>query len=212
MTLLLDPWSPNIHLQILQTGLYTFPVRISSENLIKDQSIFSFVSIVLTLITFSLANVWMSLGENWCWSLLGLKGSHSFMANKCVRYRENSKSQGWDMKSVCTFFVFLLYLWSHFHIYFKKEITFLIFVFYSIGWSVRNCWIWLNCTTLILAISKRLLICDKNAWFWVNQHFNFWCIRQNVCFFVLLFTRLSSSLKEDLVICRVFWHADYFRE
>jgi len=36
----LNPLSPNIHIQILQTDLYTFPLRISYENLIKDQSIF----------------------------------------------------------------------------------------------------------------------------------------------------------------------------
>ena len=66
--------SPNIHMQILQKGLYTFPLRISWENLLKDQSIFSLVIILLILITFSLANVWISLGESWCWSLLGLKG------------------------------------------------------------------------------------------------------------------------------------------
>ena len=29
VTLLLNPLSPNIHIQILQTGLYTFPLRIS---------------------------------------------------------------------------------------------------------------------------------------------------------------------------------------
>ena len=32
--------SPSICIQILPTGLYTFPYRISWENLIKDQSIF----------------------------------------------------------------------------------------------------------------------------------------------------------------------------
>ena len=36
----LNPLSPNIHIQILQTDLYTFPSRISRENLIKDQGIF----------------------------------------------------------------------------------------------------------------------------------------------------------------------------
>ena len=33
--------SPNIHKQILQTDLYTFPYRISWEKLIKDQRFFS---------------------------------------------------------------------------------------------------------------------------------------------------------------------------
>ena len=36
-----NPLSPNIQIQILQTGLYTFPLRISWDNLIKDQGIFS---------------------------------------------------------------------------------------------------------------------------------------------------------------------------
>ena len=34
------PLSPNIHIQILQTDLYTFPSWMSWENLIKDQGIF----------------------------------------------------------------------------------------------------------------------------------------------------------------------------
>ena len=41
-------------MQILQTDLHTFPLRISWENLIKDQGIFSLVSILLILITISL--------------------------------------------------------------------------------------------------------------------------------------------------------------
>ena len=65
--------SPNMHLQILETDLHTFPCRISWENLIKDQSIFSLVIILLTLITIFLGNIWILLGENWCWSLLGLR-------------------------------------------------------------------------------------------------------------------------------------------
>ena len=36
---LLNPLSPNIHIQILQTDLYTFPYRMSKKNLIKDQSV-----------------------------------------------------------------------------------------------------------------------------------------------------------------------------
>ena len=31
-----NPSSPNINIQILQTNLYTFPSRMSWENLIKD--------------------------------------------------------------------------------------------------------------------------------------------------------------------------------
>jgi len=68
------PLSPNIHIQILQTDLHTFLLRISWENLIKHQGIFSFVIIFYSLTTLSLDNVWTLLGENCCWSLLGFKG------------------------------------------------------------------------------------------------------------------------------------------
>ena len=61
-------------MQILQTDLHPFFLRISWENLIKDQGIFSLVIILLILVTLSLDNVWTSLGENCCWSPLGLKG------------------------------------------------------------------------------------------------------------------------------------------
>ena len=70
----INPLSPDIHLQILHTDLYTFPLRISWENLKKDQGIFTLVIILLILITFSFDNVWIFLGENWFWSPLGLKG------------------------------------------------------------------------------------------------------------------------------------------
>ena len=42
--------------------------------MIKDQSIFSMVIILLILITLSLDSVWTLLGETCCWSLLALKG------------------------------------------------------------------------------------------------------------------------------------------
>ena len=62
-------------MQILQTDLYTFPLRISWEpDVIKDHDMLSLVIILLILITLSLDNVWILLGENWCWSLLALKG------------------------------------------------------------------------------------------------------------------------------------------
>ena len=37
----INPLSPNIHKQILQTDLYTFPYRMSKENLIKKIKVFS---------------------------------------------------------------------------------------------------------------------------------------------------------------------------
>ena len=40
----------------------------------KDQSIFSYAIILLILITLLLDIVWILLGENWCWSVLGLEG------------------------------------------------------------------------------------------------------------------------------------------
>ena len=46
--------SPNIHVQILVTDLRTFSCSISWEKLIKDQSNFPLVIILLILITFSL--------------------------------------------------------------------------------------------------------------------------------------------------------------
>ena len=69
-----NPLSPRIHIQILQTDRHTFPLRTGWENLIKHQGIFSFVIIFYILTTLSLDNVWTLLGENCCWSLLGLKG------------------------------------------------------------------------------------------------------------------------------------------
>ena len=48
------------------------------ENLRKDQGIFSKVIILLIFKTLSLDNVWILLGGNWCWTLLGLKGLMKF--------------------------------------------------------------------------------------------------------------------------------------
>ena len=72
---MINPLSPKfyIHIQILQTDLRTFSLRISSENLIKDHRIFPLVIILLILITSSPDNVWILLGENCFWSLLALK-------------------------------------------------------------------------------------------------------------------------------------------
>ena len=53
----LNPLSPNIQVQILQSDLHTFLLRISWENLMKDQGILSLVIILLILLTLSLENV-----------------------------------------------------------------------------------------------------------------------------------------------------------
>ena len=42
--------------------------------MIKDHGIFSVMIILLILITLSLDSEWILLGENYCWTLLGLKG------------------------------------------------------------------------------------------------------------------------------------------
>ena len=89
-----NPLSPSIHIKILRTDLHTFPLRISWENLIKHQGIFSFVIIFYILTTLSLDNVWILLGENCCWSLLGLKGlsnvtgSFTLPSSWCERMKE----------------------------------------------------------------------------------------------------------------------------
>ena len=69
-----NPLSPNIHMQILQTDLYTFPYRMSKENLINDQSIFPFGDHFTYCHNLISLHVWILLEENWFWSLLGLKG------------------------------------------------------------------------------------------------------------------------------------------
>ena len=40
------------------------------------------VIILLILITFSLHDVWILLGENWCWSPLGLRGLNHLLGDK----------------------------------------------------------------------------------------------------------------------------------
>ena len=50
----------------------------------KDQGIFSLVIILSILITLSLEIVWILLGENCSWSLLGLRGlKRPVLASKC---------------------------------------------------------------------------------------------------------------------------------
>ena len=58
--------TPKIHIQILQASLHTFLKRISWENLIKDQSIYPVViiNILVIVITFSLDDMLILLGEN----------------------------------------------------------------------------------------------------------------------------------------------------
>ena len=68
----INPLSLNIHIQILQTDLHTFPLRMSWKNLTKDHSIFSLVIILLILISFFL------IVHKYCWEeinvVVGLEG------------------------------------------------------------------------------------------------------------------------------------------
>ena len=75
---LLNPFSSNSCIQILQTDLYTFPYWISWENLKNYQGIFPLVIILSILMTSSLDCVLIWLGENWCLSLLALNGLNSY--------------------------------------------------------------------------------------------------------------------------------------
>ena len=63
LTLLVNPLSPNIQIQILRTSVHTLPYRIGRENLIKNQSISPLFIILLILSTFFLDNVLIYLGE-----------------------------------------------------------------------------------------------------------------------------------------------------
>ena len=93
-----NPLSPSIHIQILQTDLHTFPLRISWENLIKHQGIFSFMIIFYILTTLSLDNVWTLLGENCCWSLLGHKVMYR---NWKVEFTYSTPRSSWLSRGAC---------------------------------------------------------------------------------------------------------------
>ena len=59
-----DPFSPNIHMQILQIDFHTFLKELVEGILINDQSIFPVVIIELILITISVGYVLIQFGEN----------------------------------------------------------------------------------------------------------------------------------------------------
>ena len=68
------------------------------------------------LITFSLDNVWILLGENWCWSLLGLK---VLLCVSKKRVRECGSHSFWLCLTLIACFVLLLdscLLWSVIHL------------------------------------------------------------------------------------------------
>ena len=84
------PLSHNIHIQILQTDLHTFPYTNSWENLLKDQSILPEVIILFILINFSFNHVLILLGENWCWSFLGRLTMETNVREEIIKWQNYS--------------------------------------------------------------------------------------------------------------------------
>ena len=70
----LNRLSPKIHIQSLQTDLHLFLLRIVERIWFKIKAISLLVINLVTLITFTLDDLLMLVGENCCWSLLGPKG------------------------------------------------------------------------------------------------------------------------------------------
>ena len=69
-----NPLSPKIHIQILQTDLHLFLLRIVERIWFKIKAISLLVINLVILITCTLDDLLMLVGENWCWPLLGPKG------------------------------------------------------------------------------------------------------------------------------------------
>ena len=82
--------SHNIHIQILQTDLHTFPYTNSWENLLKDQSILPEVIILFIFINFSFNHVLILLGENWCWLLLGRLTMETNVREEIIKWQNYS--------------------------------------------------------------------------------------------------------------------------
>ena len=61
-------------MEILHIGLHTIHEKFVERICLKIKAYFLEVIILLILITFLLDYILMLFGENWCWSLLGLKG------------------------------------------------------------------------------------------------------------------------------------------
>ena len=66
-----NPLRPSIHIQILQTGLYTLPLKNKLREFDKDQSIFPQVIILLILTTYSLHCVLILLRRELMFVTLG---------------------------------------------------------------------------------------------------------------------------------------------
>ena len=93
----INPLSPNIHILILRTD------NRSKHFLFSDHFINSHKTI-------SLGNIWILLGENWCWSPLGLKGLtwNGLVFHWCLYNKQNITWSLGDTK-------FLFLLWNIIH-------------------------------------------------------------------------------------------------
>ena len=69
-----NPLSPNIKIQILQTDLHTFPFKNELREFDKRSRHFYLGDHFINSQTVSVDSLWILLGENWSWSLLGLEG------------------------------------------------------------------------------------------------------------------------------------------
>ena len=149
-----NPLNPNIHIQILQTGIYTFPQRISKENLIKDKCIFSsgdyfinshnlFSDAVrrkLKFVTLHLGLKWLTKENTFFWGGGGGGGGlpqvHQYFTVKCYL-----PTGGSDFFASIT----LLY---------KMYLTF-ISSFIALGWLIIIIFI-----NVITALRKKLKACS----------------------------------------------------
>ena len=86
-------------------------LRISEENLFKDQGIFLTVIILLILITFCLNDVLILLGENWCWSQLELEENYNltFWTLEKILWCDHSAKVTFDISclGLCVFQYFM---------------------------------------------------------------------------------------------------------
>ena len=73
-------------MQILQTDLHTFLLTIVERNWFKISALPLVINLEI-LITFTLDDLLMPLGENWCWSLLGPEGLREY---PCPPWKSNA--------------------------------------------------------------------------------------------------------------------------
>ena len=87
--------------------------------MIKDQGISSLVIILLILITFSLDDVWISSGENFSWSPMGMEArSGQNHDNKIAPHVNFNTTAANIMDMLCIFFITKQYFFQRVNNYF----------------------------------------------------------------------------------------------